>query len=74
VKKVACVVNRRVLLIDDHESIHEDFRRILTARREDRSLAQDEAALFGEAVGGEPGVPVFELDSAFQGEEAAAQV
>jgi len=74
VKKVACVVNRRVLLIDDHESIHEDFRRILTARREDRSLAQDEAALFGEAVGGEPGVPVFELDSAFQGEEAAAKV
>jgi two-component system, sensor histidine kinase and response regulator len=64
--------NRRILLIDDMPSIHEDFRKILESRSSTRDLDDAEAALFGEAApaSGES----FELDSAYQGREAAAMV
>ncbi len=62
--------NRRILVIDDNQSIHEDFRTIL-ARRSDPSVAveDEEAAIFGQTS-----TPSdregFEIDSAFQGQEA----
>ncbi|HEX9719731.1 MAG TPA: response regulator [Ramlibacter sp.] len=64
--------NRRILLIDDMPSIHEDFRKILESRSSTRNLDDAEAALFGEAApaSGES----FELDSAYQGREAAVMV
>ncbi|MGA0612669.1 EAL domain-containing protein [Caldimonas sp. KR1-144] len=57
----------RILLVDDLPSIHQDFRKILAPAVHD-DLAAIEASLFGEkpAAAG----PVFELDSAYQGEEA----
>jgi len=62
--------NRRVLVIDDNHSIHEDFRKILTlAPRTAPGLAAAEAALFGAPVTTPLLPPDFVVDSAFQGEE-----
>lgn len=62
--------NRRILLVDDTESIHGDFRKILAPG----SVAPDFAAL--SDLMGLPERPVwqFELDSAYQGAEALALV
>lgn len=65
--------NRRILLVDDTPSIHEDFRKILAVRQPlDDGLAEDEAILFGEAVQAPP-IP-FQIDSAYQGQEALLMV
>lgn len=60
--------NRRILLIDDTPSIHEDFRKILMPPMEQNAaLDEMESALFGEAAKPQP--PPFELDSAYGGQE-----
>ena len=64
--------NRRILLVDDMPSIHEDFRKILAARPAARDLDDAEAALFGDAA--TPSGDGFELDSAYQGQEGVAMV
>lgn len=60
--------NRRIIIIDDNEAIHDDFRKILSADVGTEDLNDDEAFLFGDA---EPetsnSARPFELDSAFQG-------
>ncbi len=67
--------NRRILLVDDHEPIHDDFRDIL-GRPPDLAPELDdlEAAFFGQAVVTSMVLPSYGLDSAFQGEEALAKV
>ena len=65
--------NLRILVVDDNQSIHEDFRRILEVQPEKESLHQARAALFGET----PLVQAlerFELDYAYQGEAALVLV
>ncbi|MBM0104941.1 EAL domain-containing response regulator [Steroidobacter sp. S1-65] len=66
--------NRRILLVDDNPAIHENFRRIL-GRVDDATSAlnEHENALFGEARVSAVR-PEFQLDSAFQGEEAVELV
>jgi diguanylate cyclase (GGDEF)-like protein len=60
--------NRRILIIDDTPSIHEDFRKILGPDTDDeQTLAGTEAALFGTQQSARL---IFELDSAYQGQEA----
>jgi diguanylate cyclase (GGDEF)-like protein len=60
--------NRRILIIDDTPSIHHDFRKILAPDAEgEQNLAGTEEALFGIAP---PNRLTFELDSAYQGQEA----
>jgi two-component system, NtrC family, sensor kinase len=61
--------NRRILIIDDNPAIHEDFRKILCA--EDDDVDQAEAEFFGRATP-TPARPIFEIDSAYQGEEGVA--
>ncbi|KAA0949768.1 MULTISPECIES: ATP-binding protein [unclassified Pseudomonas] len=62
--------NRRILLIDDTPSIHEDFRKILTPPVEQNlELDEMEAALFGGTVKPQAQVQAFELDSAYGGQE-----
>ncbi|WP_443690915.1 response regulator, partial [Pseudomonas sp.] len=65
--------NRRILLIDDTPAIHDDFRKILLPPVDDNSdLYLMEAALFGQTAKIE--IPLFELDSAYQGQEGLAKV
>ena len=67
--------NRRILVIDDNPSIHEDFRKILSPSEPalSASLDADEAALFGETANS-PRSWTFQIDSAFQGEEGLEKV
>ncbi len=66
---------RRILIIDDNQAIHEDFRKILTVttNREQTDLHDLESALFDE-VKALPQRPLFDIDSAFQGEEGLSMV
>ncbi|WNG20792.1 response regulator [Cystobacter fuscus] len=69
---------RRILVIDDSEAIHLDFRRILQEEppRSRDELDQLEEALFGATNPRDtaPDKPMFEVDSAFQGQEGLAKV
>ncbi len=60
--------NRRVLLVDDLPSIHEDFRKILAKEAASPALDADEAILFGGTA--RASSVCFQMDSAFQGAEA----
>ncbi|MFJ2536755.1 MULTISPECIES: ATP-binding protein [unclassified Pseudomonas] len=64
--------NRRILLIDDMPSIHEDFRKILAPAAQSVELDEMEAALFGTQARIER--PRFELDSAYGGEEGLGKL
>lgn len=64
--------NRRILLIDDLPSIHQDFRKILSRTASASELDDVEAALFGTAAAASGAD--FELDSAYQGQEGVAKV
>ena len=67
--------NHRILVIDDNPAIHDDFRKILTTIKPYpvKSLAEKEAALFGEPESSTQGVS-FEIDSAFQGQEGVEMI
>ena len=60
-------INRRILVIDDNESVHEDFRKLLVGGMPETPtfdlLAQE---LFGDTLSGRAGGG-FEVDSAYQG-------
>ena len=69
------LVNRRVLVIDDNQAIHDDFLKILSGEsRDDASLMAVEAILLGETVLPTATKPRFEVDSAMQGEEGIERV
>ncbi|SDX65398.1 ATP-binding protein [Pseudomonas salomonii] len=60
--------NRRILLIDDTPSIHEDFRKILMPSVASNPALDDlESALFGDTA--TPQAQAFDLHSAYGGEE-----
>ena len=64
---------RRVLVIDDNESIHADFRTILDGGSGPVGLADDERALFGDVRA--PGRRIkFQIDCALQGAEGYEKV
>ena len=60
--------NRRILIIDDNASIHEDFRKILSPSADHEGLTRARAALFGE-VPTLPPQSSYELEFASQGRE-----
>ncbi len=70
--------NNRILIVDDNESIHEDFRKLLEPRNSKRNprLEQVETALFGDEQDfPDPGQPAsphqgYALQFAFQAEQA----
>jgi CheY-like chemotaxis protein len=68
---------RRILVIDDSEDIHKDFIRTLCPEKPSgaREFALLESALFGDAPTSEDtSSELFELDSAYQGEEGLTKV
>jgi predicted signal transduction protein with EAL and GGDEF domain/CheY-like chemotaxis protein len=65
--------NRRILIVDDNRAIHDDFRKILGRGAAERDeLNALHAELFGTPT--ESPDEGFELDSAYQGEEAIEKV
>jgi diguanylate cyclase (GGDEF)-like protein len=74
---------RRILLIDDQTSIHDDYRKIIGATSGANSeLSDAEAELFGDAPAKTASQPqaqcetaeLYDIDSAFSGEEAIGMV
>ncbi|HEY3246432.1 MAG TPA: EAL domain-containing protein [Phycisphaerae bacterium] len=65
--------NRRILVIDDNEAIHQDFRKILAGQAATSSLRELKAALLGaEPAQAEP--IRYEIDAALQGQEGCQKV
>jgi len=66
--------NRRILLIDDNPAIHQDFRKIFGSDLSSAAaLSACETVLFGVARGA-PTRPVFQIDSALQGQQGVELV
>ncbi|HEY8360385.1 MAG TPA: response regulator [Ramlibacter sp.] len=63
--------NRRILVIDDMPSMHQDFRKTLSVGSNEAALEQMEDELFGIST---PAEATFELDSAYQGREGLQRV
>ena len=60
--------NHRVLIVDDNDAIHKDFRKILGSESARGGLASLESALFGDTPSSpSPGRPPMQVDSALQG-------
>ena len=64
-------INRRVLMVDSLPAMHQDFQKTLAAPAATEALDAMESALFGAAAAP---TEAYELDSAFQGQEALAMV
>ena len=61
---------RHILVIDDNQSIHEDFKKILaTTRTASSRIDEFESAFFGSAPAAAEAQTKFEIDSAFQGQD-----
>ena len=60
--------NRRILIIDDNQAIHDDFRKILgNGDNGANGMAEAETAMFGFTPLTGPVTAHFEIESAFQG-------
>jgi diguanylate cyclase (GGDEF)-like protein/PAS domain S-box-containing protein len=66
---MSALPNRRILLVDDLPTIHEDFRKVLVSSGPVPILAELESVLFDTAPTPTQSI-VFEMDSAFQGQQA----
>ena len=71
------IENRRILLVDDNRDIHDDFRKVLcgTTSVDSSDLDNLELGLFGDtnsSIPAQNGQVRYEIDSAYQGEEALA--
>jgi two-component system, NtrC family, sensor kinase len=71
-REVTVQENRRILLVDDLASIHEDFRKTLVSGKEYPDVGEEEAILFGREAR-TPQIS-FEVDSAYQGVEALEKI
>lgn len=68
---------KRILIIDDSEAIHRDFRRVLSPVQSpgrDRLALLEEELLGAGALKDGASEEAFEVDSAFQGQEGLAKV
>ena len=63
----------RILIVDDNETIHADFRKVLGCTTENNALRDVEMALFADKVTFSPHV-CLQIDSAMQGQEAVEMV
>lgn len=67
------ITNNRILIVDDNEAIHEDFRKILSPKNVSSDLDDAESILFGDERINQERLH-FVIDSAMQGQEALAMV
>ena len=61
----------RILVVDDNQAVHEDYRKVLESQQGDGLLNEMESLLFGDDSPPQPTAPNFnfQIDSAFQGAE-----
>ena len=61
---------RKILVVDDNQAVHEDYRKVLESKRDESQLDEMESILFGDAPP-KASIPSssFEIDSAYQGED-----
>src|SRR5579872_832611 len=65
----------RILIIDDNVTIHADFRKILSPPEvTDARLHSAEAVVFGQSSAAPISRPVYQIDSASQGQEGFRMV
>lgn len=66
----------RVLIVDDNEAIHRDFRSLLESKIESGDLLDLALEVFGESMESEPApdLPRYAFDSAYQGPDALETV
>ena len=66
--------NHRILVIDDNEVIHKDFKAILSCENEGAiDVEKEEAAIFGAPLDSSEN-ETYQIDSAFQGQEGLEKV
>lgn len=63
----------RILIVDDNPQIHSDFRKVLLGDETSAELTEMESSLFGGDAG-DNASPQYEIDSAFQGQQAIDMV
>ncbi|MCH9021365.1 MAG: HD domain-containing protein [Planctomycetes bacterium] len=67
--------NRRILIVDDNEEIHSDFRKILCPPdQEHAALDQAKAAVLGSQETPSELLEGYEIDSAFQGQQGLESI
>lgn len=67
--------HRRILVVDDNQAIHADFHKILVGDHDNLELADLTAALLGPKPEARAGIAVqYDINSAYQGQEALAKV
>jgi len=66
--------NRRILIVDDNESLHQDFYKILQGGEIDSEFLAIRAALFSDGPVSNVRQQRFDLDSAYQGQDGLALV
>lgn len=67
--------SKRILLVDDNAAIHEDFCKVLAIQAVDPALDNIESAIFGkQSVVNNDQEQQFNIDSAYQGQEALEKV
>jgi len=61
----------RILVVDDNQAVHEDYRKVLETPKDDGLLTEMESLLFGSDSSKQPKAPTFnfQIDSAIQGNE-----
>lgn len=64
---------KRILLVDDNQAIHEDFKKILRVESEELQFNEIETELFGKKEK-QAKAESYVIDSAFQGEDAIETV
>jgi anti-anti-sigma regulatory factor/CheY-like chemotaxis protein len=64
---------RRILVIDDSEAIHRDFRKVFGTEPDELEIDGLEVEIFGDDPSATKS-PLFEVDFAFQGEEGLERV
>lgn len=65
---------QRILIVDDNPAIHQDYLKILKFNSEPTQLDELSSMMFGEEGSAAVTLPQFEIDSAYQGQEALEMV
>ena len=66
--------NRRILIVDDNESIHDDIRAILEPQKQDSELDALSEALFDTSPSRPTAEIKYSIDSAYQGQDGLVAV